>query len=99
MTLRARRKLFSFFILLFILASIGTVYYTGGYRFDFQTWKLTQTGSLYIESYERPISIFLNEKLYPDKSGLLRKGTLISSVLPKKYSVRLEKEGFIPYEK
>ncbi len=99
MTLRSRRKLFVFFLVLFVLASIGIVYYTQGYRFDFQTRILTQTGSLYIESYERPVSIFLNEKLYTDKSGLLKNGTLISSVLPKKYSVRIEKDGFIPYEK
>ena len=99
MTLRTRRKLFVFFIFLFILASVGTVYYTQGYRFDFQEWKPTRTGSLYVESYIRPVSIFLNDKQHDDRSGLLKRGTLISSVIPKKYTVRIEKEGFIPYEK
>jgi hypothetical protein len=99
MTFRTRRNIFFIFLCIFIAVSIAVVYYTQGYRFDFQSGSVTRTGSLYIESYIRPISIYLNEKPYEDKSGILKKGTLISSILPKKYTVRIEKEGFIPYVK
>lgn len=99
MTLRFRRKMFIFFIILFVLASTGIICYTQGYRFDFQKWAFTKTGSLYIEVSQNPVEIYLNQKRYTDKSGLLKKGTLISSILPKKYRVQIKKEGYIPYEK
>lgn len=99
MTSSFRRKLFLFFVIIFILLSISIVYYARGYRFDTQLFTLTQTGSVYIESSQRSVSIYLNDKLYKDKSNLLKRGTLISSIFPKKYTVRIEKDGFVPYRK
>lgn len=99
MTSSFRRKLFLFFVFIFVFLSISIVYYARGYRFDTQLFTLTQTGSVYIESSQRSVSIYLNDKPYKDKSNLLKRGTLISSILPKKYTVRIEKDGFVPYKK
>ncbi|MFA7201985.1 MAG: hypothetical protein WC099_03250 [Candidatus Paceibacterota bacterium] len=99
MTIRFRRKLLAFFIVLFIILGALVVLYSQGYRLDTSSFSLTKIGALYIESYQRPIHIYLNETYYKDKSGLLTKGTLIPSVIPKKYQVSIQKDGFLEYTK
>jgi len=99
MTQRFRRKLFGGFVVLFVLTSFVIICYSQGYRIDFSNYTITKTGAVYIESVPRTTSIFLNQKLYKNKSSILRSGTLISTVLPKRYRVTISKEGYFDYEK
>lgn len=88
-----------FLIVIFAISGIGAIYYSQGYRLDVTTWKVSKIGALYIESYQKPIEIYLNGTFYKDKSGILKKGTFIASILPKKYRLSIQKEGYISYEK
>lgn len=99
MTHRFRKKLFGGFVLIFILAGFSIVYYSQGYRVDVSNFSIVKTGAIYIESTPRTSSILLNQKPYKNKSSILRSGTLISTVLPKRYRVTISKEGYEPYEK
>ena len=99
MTIHFRRKLFGFFIVLFIIIGIGVVLYSQGYRLDTNSFSLTKIGAVYIESYQSPINIYLNDTYYKDKSGLLTKGTLLASIIPQKYRLSIQKDGFLEYTK
>jgi hypothetical protein len=67
--------------------------------FDFETFSPKKVGAIYIESYQSPIEIQLNDASFKDKSGLLKKGTLLSGIIPKKYQLSIQKEGFLEYQK
>ena len=84
MTIKTRRSLLAVFVVLFVIAGIGIVYYSQGYRLDLTTLSITKTGAINIQSTPRSVSITLNDKPYKDRSSLVRRGTLISNVLPKK---------------
>lgn len=99
MTIRFRRKLLAFFIVLFVIIGALVVLYSQGYRLDTSPLSITKIGAVYIESYQNPINIYLNDTYYKDKSGLLTKGTLLSSVIPKKYHISIQKDGFLEYTK
>ncbi len=99
MTIHFRRRLLAFFIVLFIIIGAVVILYSQGYRLDTSSFSLTKIGAVYIESYQNPINIYLNDTYYKDKSGLLTKGTLISSVIPKKYHLSIQKDAFLEYTK
>jgi hypothetical protein len=99
MNIIRRRILFVFFVLLFIILGAGVVYYTQGYRFDFSTFSIAKTGAVYIEANVEGYSVLIGNSPYQDKSGLLKKGTLISNIIPKKYRVVIQKDGYFEFEK
>ena len=99
MSLSYRRILFAIFFLIFIIVGAGVIFYTQGYRVDFSNLAVTRTGAVYIEANVQGYSVYLGKSVYPDKSGILKKGTLISDVIPKKYRLVIKKDGYIDYEK
>jgi len=99
MTLTSRRILFAFFVAAFVIAGVIVIYYTRGYRFDLSTFSITKTGAVYVEAQQSGIEILLGKNIYSDKSGLLKKGTLISNVIPKKYTLTIKKDGYFDYQK
>jgi hypothetical protein len=99
MTLSFRRKLFVFFVILFILTGIVFIYYSQGYRINFDNFSIQKTGAIYIETYPKNVEIFLNGVNYKDKSGIITSGTLISNVIPKRYRLLIKKDGYYDYEK
>lgn len=99
MTLNFRRFLFISFVIIFTLAGIVVIYYTKGYRIDFSNFSVTKTGGVYIEANVSGFQIELGGKIYQDQSGLFKKSTLISNVIPKKYVVAIKKDGYYDYEK
>ena len=99
MTIRTRRKIFILFVFCFAILGIGIVYYSQGYRIDITSFAITKTGALYVESSPQDAHILLNGKEYKNKTNILRNGTFIGGILPKKYRVQLEKDGYSSYEK
>jgi len=69
------------------------VFYTAGYRFHFPTQRFIKTGSISLSSLPRQAMVFLNEK---------KQGTtpiLLDQLFSGSYKIRLEKPGYIPWEK
>jgi WD40 repeat protein len=98
MTKRTRTILFIISLILFFLVAPAVVFYSQGYRIDFQTKKITQTGGLFLKVWPKQVKIYLNGKL-KKKTDFFFGSTLIENLLPKKYRVRVEKEGYFGWEK
>ncbi len=95
---KTRTILFSIFFILFLLISSSLVLYIQGFRFDFRNKKLTKTGGLFLKVFPKQVSVYLNDK-YIKKTDFIFGSILIENLLPKKYKVKVEKEGYFPWEK
>jgi len=82
-------------IILLLLLTWATILYAKGYRVDLaqKEVKVTQTGMLYVRSNPEGAKVYLNGK------AVTATNSTISSLAPSKYTVRVTKEGFDPWEK
>lgn len=93
-----RKILFFSFVFLFLILGPILVLYSFGYRFDFEKKKITQTGGIFVKGQPKELKIFINGK-FVKKTDFFFGSALIENLLPKKYKIRIEKEGFFPWEK
>jgi len=98
MTKRGRTILFLIFLFLFLLTTPSVVFYSQGYRIDFENKKLTQTGGLFLKILPKQVEIYLDGKL-KKKTDFFFGSVLIENLLPKKYQIKIVKEGYYPWEK
>lgn len=61
--------------------------------------KFQKTGAIYIETTPKGATITIDKKSFADKSGMMQSGTLIPNFLPKKYEVKIQKDGYQTYYK
>lgn len=94
MTLRSRRIIYTIFILLFLAVTPIIILYTAGYRYNFQKHKIQKTGILILKSKPEKATIFLNNKLQKNTTP-----ARIVNLLPGDYSIKIEKDGYYPWEK
>ncbi len=97
MTRRTRRAIFYVLTALFLLIGTTVVLYAEGWRFDFGTFRAEKVGAIYLRSFPSDASITLDGKPVQNQSGFLSKGTLISNLFPRTYSVALGKDGYLPW--
>ena len=93
MNLKKRRILYLTFIIIFFIITPLLTLYAAGYRYNFKKNKIEKTGILYIDSKPRDALIFINDK-YEDKTP-----TRFTKLLPNIYYVKVEKEGYYPWQK
>ena len=98
MTKRIRSVLFSICVILFVLTAPSVIFYSQGYRFDFETRKIVQTGGIYLRTSQRNAEIYLNGKL-KDTTSIFTNSCLIENLLPKTYSIEIKKEGYHTWQK
>ena len=101
MTLKTRRYIFFGLFFLFIAFGTGIILYSQGWRLIREgiDFKLQKTGAIYVRSSPQDVLIKINDKTFPSKFNILQSGTLIDNLLPKKYQVTLEKDGYLPWRK
>ena len=99
MTLKTRRIIFYGLFFVFFPISIGVIFYSQGWRFDFENFGVKKTGAIYIETVPKNVIIKLNNKIISDQSGLIKSGTLIPDLLPKNYKIEIQKNGYWTYRK
>ncbi|MCL5004663.1 MAG: hypothetical protein M1170_01825 [Patescibacteria group bacterium] len=99
MTLRTRRIIFYGLFLVFFPLAVGIIFYSQGWRIDFENLGVEKTGAAYIETSPKNVAIKLNNKTIPDQSGLIKSGTLIPDLLPKNYKLEIQKDGYWTYRK
>ncbi|MFA6215174.1 MAG: PEGA domain-containing protein [Patescibacteria group bacterium] len=93
MNLRYRRLIYlSFFAIFFIVTPIA-ILYTTGYRYNFKKHKIEKTGILYVDSKPKGALVYLNDQ-YVNKTP-----SRFTELLPDVYRVRVEKEGYYPWQK
>jgi len=98
MTKRTRTILFLVCLFLFLLIAPTAIFYSQGYRFDFETKKITQTGGLFLKAEPKQVEVFIDGKL-KKKTDFFFGSALIENLLPKKYKIQIKKEGYYPWEK
>ena len=94
----ARRRLFYALVAVFLVLGTGIAFYADGWRFDFSTRTFGKVGEIYVRAYPADVSITLDGKPIESGVGFISRGTLITDLLPRTYSLRLMKEGFLPWQ-
>lgn len=74
------------------------VLYSIGYNFDLKTGHVVRTGGIFIKTNQNSFKLFINNNLAKE-SGVLSFGALVANLKPDLYSVRVEKEGFRPWQR
>ena len=94
MTIKTRKILFYSACLIFIIAGAIAVFYSSGWRFDPETMVINKLGALFFEIKPNDASISIDKANFKFDPGFLRSGTFIANLFPKKYIVRINKEGY-----
>lgn len=101
MTLNQRRLLYIIFIILFLIVTPILWLYASGYKLG-SGFKFQKTGILILDSEPKEAKIILNNKPYTGtifgKKNITTPAK-IKNLLPDIYTVRLEKNGYWPWEK
>ena len=98
MTKKSRTILFSICVFLFLLTAPSVIFYSQGYRFDFASGKIVQTGGLYFKVAPRSAQISLNGKI-KNTTSIFTSASLIENLLPKTYAVEISKDGYYSWQK
>lgn len=81
-------------MLLFVLIGGVVVLYAEGWRYNFTTFEAQKAGGIYVRSYPDDAAITLNGKAVQNQSSFLSRGTFISGLFPKTYTVALKESGY-----
>lgn len=94
MDIRVRRVLFVIFSLIFLIIAPALIFYAFGFRYNFNKRQVVKTGAMFIKSYPKDASIYLDDKLLKKNTP-----TQLTHLLPNNYEVKIVKEGYWPWEK
>ncbi len=95
---KIKRILILVFVIIFLIGGPLAIFYSRGYRFDFETKKIVKSGAFYFRTQPESCEIYLDGKL-KKKTDFLFGNAFIKNLLPKKYNIRIEKEGYFLWEK
>jgi len=95
---KIRNILIVIFGIIFILAIPTVIFYSQGYRFDFETKKIIKTGGIAFRTKPKSCEVYLNDKL-TNKTDFIFGEVFIKNLLPKKYNIKIKKPGFSTWEK
>ncbi|MCH8741460.1 hypothetical protein IH779_01025 [Patescibacteria group bacterium] len=98
MTKKTRFILFSFLVILFLLIAPTIIFYSQGYRFNFDEKKIVRTGGVYLKVQPRGAQIYIDGKLVK-KTDFLFGQALIDNLLPNKHKIEVKKSGYFPWMK
>lgn len=98
MTKRVRTILFIISVFLFLLATPSVIFYSQGYRVDFEAKKIVKTGGLSFRVFPGRAQVYLNGKLEKSTS-IITNAVFIENLLPKTYEIEIKKEGYYPWKK
>lgn len=103
MSQSVKKSVFYLFVGIFLISSVAITFYSLGWRINLKPSAgesiITKVGAINIKSVPQGITIKINQRIFLDKSGLVQTSTLIPNLLPKIYSVRIEKNGYFSYDK
>lgn len=94
MSQRKRKAIFYVLFVLFFIIGAAVVLYAQGWRFDLVTWRAERVGAIFVRSFPADARISLNGKPIENQTGFLSRGTLISNLFPRTYSLTLTENGY-----
>jgi hypothetical protein len=93
MNKRARQTTFLIFFCLFLIIAPIVVLYTAGYRVNLDKMSFVKTGVLAVSSEPKDAIISVDEKKLGETNAVVK------NIMPEEHIVRLEKDGYWPWEK
>jgi len=82
---------------LFLVIAPYLVMYSMGYRINFENWKITATGGIYVRTSPQAEKIIIDSK--PEKPGMFSTSVFVQDLIPKEHTVLIKKTGYFDYEK
>lgn len=98
MTKRTRTVLFIIFVFLFLSLTPSVIFYSQGYRINFEEKKVVRTGAFYFKASPGRTEVYLNGKL-KNRTSMLANSILIENLLPKFYEIEIKKDDYYPWRK
>lgn len=98
MTLKTRLIVLLVMVALFLIAAPYLVFYSLGYRVDFEAKKIVATGGIYVRAQPSGVNISIDEKA-SDITSIFSNSVFVQNLLPKEHSVFINKEGYYDYQK
>lgn len=95
---KTRTIIFFACLFLFALAAPLVIGYSQGYRFDFETMKIVQTGGLYFKVAQKSAQVRLNGAL-KQTTSIFTNSSLIENLMPGNYNIEINKEGYHAWQK
>lgn len=93
-----RRVLFYTLVLVFVVTTPLVLLYALGYVFDAETRSFVSAGGVFVKTNQAGITIFLDGVLQRETSVFIA-GALVPTVSLGAHHLRIEKEGYRPWEK
>ena len=97
MTKKTKRILFYSAAAIFALLSYVVILYAQGYKYSFSETKFFRTGSIYVKTNE-DAKVYLDNK-FLNSTSFFGNSYTISGLLPKQYTVRVQKDNYSSWEK
>ncbi len=97
MTYRTRTVLFIIAIVLFAVLGYGAVMYAQGYKYSFTEQRFFRTGAITL-SANHDGDVYINDEL-DDSTSFIGSSFGSEGLLPNRYSVRLQAEGYSSWQK
>jgi WD40 repeat protein len=98
MTHRTRNILFITLFILFLIIAPITVFYSLGWRFDWTTKKIVQTGVFYFKVWPKNAQIYINGE-FKKKTDIFFSSVNIDNLLPGQYQIEIKKDGYYDWRK
>lgn len=95
---RLKRVILVLLVVLFLLGCPSAIFYSQGYRFDFETGRITKTGGLFFKILPKQCDIYVDGK-FIKKTSLIFGTAFISDILPKSHFIEIQKEGYLSWKK
>jgi hypothetical protein len=86
------------FVFLFLASAPLAIFYAQGYRLDFENKAIVKTGGIFIKANVNQSRIYIDNK-FEKNTDFIFGEAFIKNLLPKEYNIRVEKEGYVSWEK
>ena len=93
MTRRSRNIIFGILFISFLIIAPLTVFYSLGWRFDWETKKIVQTGIFYFKTWPKGSQVYINGELR-DKTDIFFGSALIDNLMPGEYRIEIMRDGY-----
>jgi hypothetical protein len=85
-------------VAIFLVVSPYIIMYSMGYRINFETWKVTETGGIYVRTFPAADQVIIDSTVFK-KPGIFNNAVFVQDLLPKEHSVLIQKQGYFDYQK
>ncbi|MDE2001714.1 MAG: hypothetical protein KGI60_04095 [Patescibacteria group bacterium] len=99
MTRNKRRILFYLFTLIFVLITVSALFYSNGWRFDWETITINQLGGIYFAKIPDGATLTIDKVDLSFNPNFFRSSIVIANLFPKTYTAHVVKDGYQSWTK